>query len=64
MLSIEWAQRAELRELTWAAAQDGVTPLHIAAHKGHSTVAKVLLAAGANKDAQDTVRERSGGEFR
>ena len=33
-----------------AVDQDGLTPLHIAAHKGHEAVARFLIAAGAKKD--------------
>ena len=41
------------------ALQNGRTPLIIAAWKGKAAVAQVLLGAGANKEAKDTVR---GGE--
>jgi ankyrin repeat protein len=33
-----------------------MTPLHLAAEKGHAAVAGALLAAGADKDAKDQVR--------
>ena len=33
--------------------QDGDTPLHCAAAKGHQAVARVLLDAGADKEAKD-----------
>ena len=39
----------------WPFAQDGDTPLHIAAWFGHVDVVRVLLAAGANKDARNEV---------
>ncbi|KAJ1473776.1 hypothetical protein T484DRAFT_1972256, partial [Baffinella frigidus] len=32
------------------------TPLHWAAQEGHAAVVEQLLAAGAEKDAEDTVR--------
>ena len=34
------------------------TPLHKAAHEGHTDVMKVLLAAGANIEAKDGVSAR------
>ena len=37
------------------APQDGYTPLHFAAFKGHETVVKQLLAAGADTEAKDQV---------
>ena len=37
------------------APQDGDTPLHIAALKGHATVVEQLLAAGADMEAKDVV---------
>ena len=36
-------------------AQDGQTPLHKAADRGHADVVRLLLEAGANKDAVDKV---------
>lgn len=36
--------------------QDGDTPLHYAARKGHEEVVKVLLEAGAIKDVRNEVR--------
>ena len=36
--------------------QDGCTPLHLAAEKGHAAVVEALLAAEADKDAADRVR--------
>ena len=38
--------------------QNGETPLHKAAHEGHTHVMKVLLAAGANIEAKDGVSAR------
>jgi hypothetical protein len=38
-----------------SAAQDGWTALHIAAQKGHLACVEVLVAAGANKEAQNKV---------
>ena len=38
--------------------QNGKTPLHFAAEKGHTSVVDLLLAAGADKDATDKVRGR------
>ena len=35
----------------------GGTPLHYAAAGGHASVIRVLLDAGANADAKDSVRE-------
>ena len=51
------------RVLTQAhAPQDGYTPLIMAAGLGHLEVVKLLLEAGADKDAPITVREgRVGG---
>ena len=39
--------------------QNRWTPLHKAAHKGHTDVMKVLLAAGANIEAKDGVSARA-----
>ena len=36
--------------------QGEMTPLHLAAKKGHTAVARALLAAGADKDAKGEVR--------
>ena len=41
--------------LVW---QNGKTPLHLAAEKGHAAVVGALLAAEAAKDAKDKVRGR------
>jgi ankyrin repeat protein len=41
------------------AAQDGWTALHIAALEGHSACVEVLVAAGANMEAVNTVRGSS-----
>ena len=46
------------------ATQDGRTPLFIAAWNGEAALAQVLLGVGANKEAQDKVRERRGGDRR
>ncbi len=35
--------------------QEGNTPTHWAAYKGHADVMRLLLGAGANKDAADEV---------
>ena len=44
------------------APQGGRTPLFAAAIRGHRAVVEALVKAGANKDAQDKVREGRGGE--
>jgi hypothetical protein len=41
--------------------QDGHTPLHIAAYKGHDAVVRVLVEAGADATAKDKVSERRVG---
>ena len=44
--------------LTWVRApQTGWTPLITAAYNEHAPVVKVLLDAGADMNAKDTVRE-------
>ena len=44
--------------LTWARApQKGITSLMFAAINGHAPVVKLLLDAGADKNAKDKVRE-------
>jgi hypothetical protein len=48
--------------LVLCSPQDTRTPLHFAAHRGHSAVASVLLAAGAAVDPQDTVSARAAAE--
>jgi hypothetical protein len=40
-------------------SQDGATPLHFAAAKGHDTTAEALVRAGANVHAVDNVRPLS-----
>ena len=44
------------------ALQNGRTPLFMAAWKGKVAVAQVLLGAGANKEAKDTVKGGWGEE--
>jgi ankyrin repeat protein len=36
--------------------QDGITALHKASMQGHASVLGMLLAAGADSEARDTVR--------
>ncbi len=45
-------------------AQDGGTPLWVAAGGGHLPVVTALLAAGANKEVVDWVCELRGGSTR
>ena len=40
--------------------QNQMTPLHLAAWRGHEAVVGVLVTAGLNKEAKDKVRERGG----
>jgi hypothetical protein len=42
--------------------QIGATPLHSAAEHGHAAVVRVLVEAGADKNAPNKVREGRGGE--
>ena len=42
------------------APQNGFTPLHEAAYRGHAAVVEQLLGAGAEKDAEDRVRGEGG----
>ena len=42
------------------ATQNGSTPLHWAAEKGHAAVVERLLAAQADKDAKNEVRGEGG----
>ena len=44
------------------APQNGMTPLHFAAGRGHLAVVQALEKAGADKDAPDEVREWRGGD--
>lgn len=41
---------------TSARRQDGITPLHLIAYKGHAASASVVLDRGAAMDARDNVR--------
>jgi serine/threonine-protein phosphatase 6 regulatory ankyrin repeat subunit B len=41
-----------MRDMTWDNFQDGHTALHCACEKNHSSVAKVLLCAGAKVNAK------------
>jgi len=47
---------------TGGSPQNGATPLYVAAHNGHLEVAQLLVQAGADKDAPNSVREGRGGE--
>ena len=40
----------------------GCTPLYIAVVQGHLAVVQLLVQAGADKDAPNSVREGSGGD--
>ena len=42
------------------APQDGCTPLHAAAARGHLAVVQVLVDAGADTDAKNVVSQRRG----
>jgi hypothetical protein len=48
------------RRLMAAAAQSGNTALILAGYKGHADCARLLLDAGADKNAVDNVRARAG----
>lgn len=37
--------------------QENITPLHFAAGDGHVAIVQLLLQAGADMDAKDTVRK-------
>ena len=50
---IRWLRR----ESFVTAVQDGWTPIYSAAYYGHSECVKVLLAAGADKEAKDKVSD-------
>ena len=52
-----WRRRWHIR----TRAQDGWTALIVAGFHGHADCARLLLDAGADKDAKDEVRERAGG---
>ena len=45
----------------WREPQYGRRPLYCAAQNGHLAVMRVLLNAGADKDAQSRVSQRRGG---
>lgn len=55
MLSLAPCLHVITRALLLAVLQNGTTPLHAAAHWGHSAAAKVLLDAGADMAAKDRV---------
>ena len=38
-------------------AQDNITPLHLAARRGHHEICQYLVEHGANVDVQDKVRD-------
>ena len=38
-------------------AQNNVTPLHLAARRGHHEICQYLVEHGANVDVQDKVRD-------